>query len=106
MPLQPNKRKAEQLAAVQDGIGKKRKASRPREERLKEVPTEDSSPIDAMVVPDTITSFPTIHTSLPDVAMSLPPTDVDVNDDADADANTDPRTTDRLHLRRELSLSL
>jgi hypothetical protein len=53
----PNKRK-KQLAAVsiQDGIGKRWKTSKTREERLK-VPNEDSSPIDAIVVPDTISSL-------------------------------------------------
>jgi hypothetical protein len=50
-----NKRK-KQLAAVQDGIGKRQRTSKLREETLN-VPKEDSSPIDAIVVPDTITSL-------------------------------------------------
>jgi transposase-like protein len=117
---QPNKRKAKQLASEQDGIGKRRKISKPREERLKKVPKEDSLPIDAIVVPDTISSLhgkkrtpiataiaeAATNTALPDAAMSLPPADVevDVDDDANANESTDsmtdtqsnnhPRTTD------------
>jgi hypothetical protein len=86
---QPNKRKKQLAAvhiAVQDGIGKKRKASTLLEERLKEESKEDSLPIDAIVGPDTISSLhrkkrtpitasiaeAANNTALPDVAMSLP----------------------------------
>jgi stress response protein YsnF len=45
-----------QLAAVQDDIGKRRKILKLLEERLK-VAKEDSSPVDATVGPDTISSL-------------------------------------------------
>jgi hypothetical protein len=45
-------------------------------ERLK-VPNEYSSPIEAIAVPDTISSLHT-NTALPDVTTSLPPADLDV----------------------------
>jgi hypothetical protein len=85
----PNKRK-KQLAAVQDGIGKRRKASKLREEWLS-VPKEDSSPIEAIVGPDTISSLHA-NTALPDVVTSLPPADVDVGDGTNPNANTDSET--------------
>jgi hypothetical protein len=100
----PNKRK-KQLTAVQDGTGKRRKTSKPREERLKE-PKEDSSPIEAFVVPDTISSLhgkkrtpiaeADTNTALPGIVTSLPPAitpaDVDVVDDANVNGNTDSVT--------------
>jgi hypothetical protein len=104
MPL-PNKRK-KQLAAVQDDSGERRKESKRREERLKAL-KENSSPIEAIVVPDTISSSlygkkrtpiatsraeAAINTALPDGEMSLPSADVDV--DVDNDAHANPRATD------------
>jgi predicted chitinase len=81
MPRPPNKRK-EHLAGVQDAIAKRQKTSKRLEERL-EAPKEDSSPIDAIVVPDAISSLHTkkrtpeaeagTNTALPDVATSLSP---------------------------------
>jgi hypothetical protein len=79
----PNKRK-KQLAAVQDGTGKRQMASKLGEEKLK-VPKEESSPIDAIVAPETITSLhgkkrtliatavakDAINTALPDVVTSF-----------------------------------
>jgi hypothetical protein len=76
----PNKSK-KQLAAVQDGIGKRRKTSKLWEERLN-VPKEDSSPIEA------IAEAATSNKALPDVVTSLPPADFDVNDDANAHSNS------------------
>jgi hypothetical protein len=77
---QPNKRK-NQIAVAQDAIAKRRKTSKILEERLK-VPKEDSLPVEAMVVPDTISSLhgkkrtpeaeAATNTALPDVATSLP----------------------------------
>jgi hypothetical protein len=118
---QPNKRK-KQLAAVQDGIVKRQKTSKLREETLN-VPKEDSLPIDAMVVPDTITSeaatntaLPDVTTSLPtpiataiaeaatstpspDVVTSLPPADLDVVDDGDASTDSVTETQSNNHPR-------
>jgi hypothetical protein len=112
-----NKRK-KQLAAVEDGTGKRRKTSKPREERLKVPNEDDSSPIEAIVGPDTISSLhaeAATNTALPDVATSLPPADLDVVDDANANANTDcvtniqsnnhPRAADPSTSKSSLNLS-
>jgi hypothetical protein len=81
MPRPLNKRK-KQLASVEDAVAKRRKTSKLLEESLK-VPKENSSPIDAIVVPDAITSLhgeestpeaeAATNTALPDVVTSLPP---------------------------------
>jgi hypothetical protein len=102
----PNKRK-EQLAAVQDDIGKRRKASKLSKERLN-APKEDSSPIEVIVVPDTISSLhgkkrtpiataiaeAATNTALPDVVTSHLPADVDVDDDANANTTCPPKMSD------------
>jgi hypothetical protein len=84
---QPNKRKKQLADGVPvqdiDAMSKRRKTSKLLEERLK-VPKEDSSPIDAIVVPDAISSLhgnlltpeaeaaTNTNTASPDVATSLP----------------------------------
>jgi hypothetical protein len=96
--LEMPKRKKQLAGAVQDAIAKRRKTSELVEEML-DVPKDDSSSIEAITAPDTISSLhgkrkkgaPTAtaiadaaatNTALPDVATSLSPADVDADDDA------------------------
>jgi hypothetical protein len=85
----PHKRKKQLAAvAVQDGAEKRQRASKIQEEKLK-APKEESSPVDEVVAPETITSLhrkkqltpiatsiaeAPINTVLPDVVTSLPTT--------------------------------
>jgi hypothetical protein len=102
MPRPPSKRKEYLAAGVQDAIAKRRKASELMGEKLN-VPKDDSLSIDAIAVPDTISSLhgkirtPTAtaiadaaatNTALPDVVKSLPPADLDADENTDAVMDT------------------
>jgi hypothetical protein len=100
----PNKRK-QQLAVQRDAIAKRRKASPLLEDRLIETKEEDSSPINAVVGPDTINSLhgneecitpiatavaeaeAATNTALPDVVTSLPLSVANVDAATDGDAH-------------------
>jgi hypothetical protein len=113
-------KRKEHLAGVQDTIAKRRKTSKLLKERLK-VPKEDSSSIDAIVVPDATTSshweesIPEAeagtNTASPDVVTSLPPAAVDAEDDAkvntdavNSQSNYHPRASDPSTSTQEIKL--